>query len=85
MNGSDGEAGVHRFRVLATRVVGRVGGLAAVRTLRATLSVYDAAGGGLVAAGLAYTSLLALLPGLLLVLSIAGVLVDDPADRKSVV
>ena len=85
MSGSDGEAGVLRFRVLATRLAGRVGGLAAVRTLRATLSVYDAAGGGLVAGGLAYTSLLALLPGLLLILSIVGVLVADPADRERVV
>jgi membrane protein len=82
MNDSNGEAGVNGFRVLATRVAGRVGGLAAVRTLRATLSVYDAAGGGLVAGGLAYSSLIALLPGLLLVLSIVGILVADPADRE---
>ncbi len=82
MNGSDGRAGVLRLRVLATRVAGRVGGMAAVRTLRATLSAYDAAGGGLVAGGLAYTSLIALLPGLLLVLSVIGLLVADPADRE---
>jgi membrane protein len=82
MNDSNGGAGERRLRVLVTRVTGRVGGMAAVRTLRATLSVYDAAGGGLVAGGLAYTSLIALLPGLLLVLSIVGILVADPADRE---
>lgn len=82
MNVSDGRAGLRRLRVLVARVAGRVGGIAAVRTLRATLSVYDAAGGGLVAGGLAYTSLIALLPGLLLVLSIIGILVADPADRE---
>ena len=85
MSGNDDEVGADRMRALAARVAQRVGGLAAVRTLVATLSVYDAAGGGLVAGGLAYTSLIALLPGLLLVLSIVGVLVAAPADRAQVV
>lgn len=83
MNSSEGRVGAaRRLRVLATRVAGRIAGMAAVRTLRATLSVYDAAGGGLVAGGLAYTSLIALLPGLLLVLSVIGILVADAADRE---
>ena len=52
-----------RWRAIATRVVGRIGGLPAVRTLVAVLTTYDRAGGGLTAAGLAYAALIALLPG----------------------
>ncbi len=84
MSGTDGEAGPDRWRALAGRVVRRVGGLAAVRVLLSTLAVYDLAGGGLVAGGLAYASLLALLPGLLLVFSIIGMLVGDPATLEQV-
>jgi membrane protein len=79
------ERGADRLRALAARVTRRIGGIAAVRTLVATLAVYDRAGGGLVAGGLAYTSLIALLPGLLLVVSILGLVVGDPADRERIV
>ena len=78
------EAGVDRFRVLAERVVGRIGGLPAVRALLATLEVYDGAGGGLVAGGLAYSSLIALIPGLLLVASAIGLFIDDPAVQDQI-
>jgi membrane protein len=74
-----------RLRVLAARVVRRVGGHAAVRTLLSVLAVYDGAGGGLVAGGLAYTSLIALLPGLLLALSILGLIIGDPMQREQAV
>ena len=67
--------------MVASRIAERIGGVPAVRTLRATLATYDAAGGGLVAGGLAYAALVALLPGLLLILSVVGLLVDDPAVR----
>ena len=40
-----------RLRALATRVVETLGGIPAVRTLVATLEVYDRAGGGLTASG----------------------------------
>jgi membrane protein len=81
-----GQIGVHgRLRVAVERIVARVGGVPAVRTLLATLAVYDRAGGGLVAGGLAYAALVALLPGLLLVLSVIGILVDDPAVREDIV
>lgn len=56
-----------------------------MRTLRAVLRTYDGAGGGLVAGGLAYAALVALLPGLLLVVSVVGLIVDDPAVRARVV
>ncbi len=49
------------------------------------MDAYDLAGGGLVAGGLAYTSLLAVLPGLLLGLSAIGILIRDPADQERVV
>jgi len=81
---SDG-GGPDRLRTLATRVVERIGGLPAVRTLFATMEAYDRGGGGLTAAGLAYTSLLAILPGLLLIASAIGLWVDDPAVRAQIV
>src|SRR4051794_32862124 len=74
-----------RWRAVAEAAVRRVGGLPAVRPLIATLTAYDRAGGGLIAAGLAYAALIALLPGMLLVLSIFAVLVSDPATRERIV
>jgi membrane protein len=69
------------WRNLASRIVARVGGLPAARTLIAVLAVFDRSGGGLVAGGLAYATLFALLPGLLLVLSVFGLLAGDVATR----
>jgi membrane protein len=74
-----------RFRALAERIVGRVGGIPAVRTLLATLEVYDRAGGGLTAGGLAYAALIALIPGALLVASAIGWIVDDPELQDQIV
>ena len=85
MNDRGGDAGVHRLRAIALRVMERVGGLPAVRTLGATLAVFDAAGGGLIAGGLAYAALVALLPGLLLALSAVGFIVGDSAIRDRLV
>ena len=79
------EGGTDRVRLLVERVVARVGGLRATRTLLGVLEAYDGAGGGLTASGLAYTSLIALLPGLLLMVSIFGVVIDDEATREQVV
>jgi len=81
--GDDGAA--PRWRAVAAQVIGRIGGIPAVRTLVATLGTYDRAGGGLVAGGLAYAALIALLPGLLLAMSVFGLLVDDPAVREDLV
>ena len=74
-----------RLRIVAERVVRLLGGLPAVRTLMATLTTYDHAGGGLLAAGLAYGALIALLPGMLLVLSIFAIVISDPAARERIV
>lgn len=81
--GDDGAA--PRWRAVAAQLIGRIGGIPAVQTLVATLGTYDRAGGGLVAGGLAYAALIALLPGLLLALSVFGLLVDDPAVREDLV
>ena len=83
--GTEDEGDEDRLRALAERFAGRVGGLPAVRTLVSILEVYDGAGGGLTAGGLAYASLIALLPGLLLMLSIFGLIVDDEATREQIV
>lgn len=80
------QSGVHhRLRAVAERVVARIGGVPAVQTLLATMAVFDRAGGGLMAGGLAYAALVALLPGLLLVLSVIGMLVEDPEVRADIV
>jgi membrane protein len=85
MTDSDLAGRVDRARVLAERVVRRVGGAPAVQTLLAVLAAFDRAGGGLVAAGLAYAALLALLPLLLLVLSVVAWVVGDPAVQDQIV
>ena len=85
MSATDEEGRVARLRAIAERVVETVGGVPAVQVLLATFSAYDAGGGGLVASGLAYSALIALLPGLLLALSIFGLVVTDPAIRDQLV
>jgi membrane protein len=76
---------VDRLRALAARVVDRVGGHPATARLMAVLESYDRAGGGLVAGGLAYAALIALLPMILLVLSIVGLVVSSPAIQEEIV
>jgi membrane protein len=79
------ERQVDQLRLVAERLVARIGGLPATRILLRVLDAYDGAGGGLTAAGLAYTSLIALLPGLLLMVSVFGVVIDDPAVQEQLV
>ncbi len=81
----EGKVEVDRRRAFAEEAVRRVGGFPAVRTLVALLTVYDGAGGGLIASGLAYAALVALLPGLLLMVSVFGLLVHDEATRDQIV
>ncbi len=85
MSATGEDRGIARIRVLASDVAGRIGGLPAVRAVAAILEAYDRAGGGLVAGGLAYAALIALLPGLLLVLSVFGLFVKDPAIQDQLV
>lgn len=82
---SEAENDIDRLRALAEQLIEKVGGHPGVVRLQAVFDAYDLGGGGLVAAGLAYTSLLALLPGMLLGVSILGFLVRDPADQERIV
>jgi uncharacterized BrkB/YihY/UPF0761 family membrane protein len=85
MSATEADDRVARLRVLADRVAARLGGVPAVRLLAAVFDTYDQAGGGLVAGGLANSALLALLPGMLLLLSVFGLVVTDPAIQAQLV
>jgi membrane protein len=67
------------------RLIGSILALPPVVRLGAVLRVYDNAGGGLLAAGLAYTALFAGLTGLLFGVGILGYLVPADADRQRLV
>jgi len=75
------EERIDGLRRLAEKIAERLGGHPGVVRLQAVMDTYDRAGGGLVASGLAYTSLL----GFLLVLSVVGYIVRDPAVQQQIV
>jgi membrane protein len=56
-----------------------------VALARRVLDRYGRAGGGLLAGGLTYSALFALLPALLLVTGILGFVVEDPDRRRAIV
>ena len=56
-----------------------------VATTRRVLDRYSAAGGGLLAGGLAYAALFAIVPALLLVAGVTGLVISDPDTRARVV
>lgn len=56
-----------------------------VRVLLSVMDAYNAAGGGLLASGLAFSALFAVVPGLLLLASVLVILVDDEATRSAVI
>jgi membrane protein len=60
-------------------------GQPAVAALRRILDRYNAASGGLLAGGLAYAALFAIVPGVLLLAGIVGLFVSDPAERAKFV
>jgi membrane protein len=70
-----------RFRPLIERILR----LPPVATARSILDAYNGAGGALMAGGLAYAALFALLPGLLLLTGILGLLIRDPGRQRSAV
>jgi membrane protein len=72
-------------RTVAERIAERLGGSKWVVRLRDVMTTYDRAGGGLVAGGLAYTSLLAMLPAFLLALSVVGLVVREPGVQQQIV
>lgn len=56
-----------------------------VRTILAVLSRYDRAGGALLAGGLAYSALFAIVPLALMSAGLTGLLVRDPTTREQVI
>jgi membrane protein len=63
----------------------RVRRMPPVRVLMSVMDSYNAAGGGLLASGLAFSALFAVVPGLLLLVSVLVILVDDQATRDQVI
>src|SRR5262245_23789438 len=57
----------------------------AVGALRRILDRYSAAGGGLLAGGLAYAALFAIVPAVLLLAGVVGLFVADPVEREKFV
>lgn len=68
-----------------SRTVERVLAWGPVPMVRRVLDRYGAAGGGLMAGGLTYSALFALLPALLLLTGLLGFLVDDIDRRRAIV
>jgi len=56
-----------------------------VAGVRRILDRYDAAGGGLLAGGLAYAALFAVVPAVLLIAGVVGLLVADPVTRENLI
>lgn len=78
-----GNEGGRRSRLTPIwRAAARALGLPPIRRLRTILDVYDAAGGSLLAEGLAYSALFAGLTGLLFSVGVLGYLVPAEADRQ---
>lgn len=63
----------------------RIRRLPPVRGLLAVMDAYNTAGGGLLASGLAFSALFAIVPGLLLLVSVLVIAVDDPQTRADVI
>lgn len=78
-------AAAARVGATATRVGRRVGRHPWVRVAMLALDSYTKAGGGLLAGGLAYAALIAILPGLLLVIGVAGLVAGDVGRREAMI
>jgi membrane protein len=70
---------------LVGRIADRVLDLPPVRWLKPIMDDYDAAGGGLLASGLAFNSLFAILPAILLLVGILGLILNDSARLDALV
>ncbi len=57
----------------------------AVQELQEILARYDAAGGALLASGLAYAALFAIVPTVIFLLGLSGLVIADEADRAALV
>jgi membrane protein len=65
------------------QLVGLVSSIPLVKRALDIMDRYDRAGGGLLAAGLAFSSLFAILPAILLVIGLAGLLLSDPVRLEA--
>lgn len=63
----------------------RIRRLPPVRGLMSVMDAYNTAGGGLLASGLAFSALFAIVPGLLLLASVLVIAVDDQQTRQDVI
>jgi len=79
------ERGLALWRQRVGGATDRARALPGIRTGLAANDAYNQAGGGLLASGLAFSALFAVIPGLLLVVSLLVVIVDDPASRARVI
>ncbi|MBA2254912.1 MAG: YihY/virulence factor BrkB family protein [Chloroflexi bacterium] len=79
----DGPISALQRRVEA--IAKRVQAIPTVRRFQTILQGADDAGGGLLAAGLAFSALFALLPALLTLVGIAGFLIEDPERRAALI
>jgi YihY family inner membrane protein len=70
---------------LIGRVSARVLELPPARWLKPILDDYQVAGGGLLASGLAFNSLFAVLPAILLIVSLLGLSLNDPTRLEQVI
>jgi membrane protein len=86
-----GDAGAPGVRARADALAGRLGALVArvkalpgVETAYRAFVRYNEAGGGVLARGLAFAILFALMPAILLVSSLAAILLGDPSIREAI-
>ena len=70
-------------RAASSELLKRIVDAVANSTLRRVYARYASAGGGLLASGLAYTALFAIVPAIVLAIGVAGVLLGAGADRAS--
>ena len=70
---------------VVARAVGRVQQWPPLVRLLEILAAYGQAGGGLLAAGLAYSALFAALTGILFAVGLVGLLIQDPSTREAAV
>jgi YihY family inner membrane protein len=66
-------------------IAARIAGLPPVVTFNEVMATYNSAAGGLLAAGLAYGALVALLPGFLLFIGLVGFVIRDPETRSEII
>jgi YihY family inner membrane protein len=76
---------IERVQRRVAQVAERVAALPPVRTFNKVMETYNSAAGGLLAAGLAYGALVALLPGFLLFAGLVGFVISDAVLREDLI